>query len=87
MVLGITFSPTEDLKNWAADVGLDVNLEMHLLCDSDRTVAISYGAAESADQEKATRISIHIGPDGVVKKTYESFDAAAHANDALADFT
>jgi peroxiredoxin len=83
VVLGITFSPSEDLKNWAVEVGL----ESHLLCDSDRSVAMAYGAAESADQEKATRISIHVGPDGVVRKTYESFDAAAHANDALADFS
>ena len=82
MVLGITFSPSEDLKNWAVEVGL----ESHLLCDADRSVAMIYGAATSADQEKATRISIHVGPDGVVKKTYEDFDAAAHANDALADF-
>ena len=80
-MLGITFSPTVDLKKWANDVGL----EQQLLCDADRSVALAYGAAESSDQERATRISVLIGPDGKVIKTYEGFNAEAHADDVLAD--
>jgi peroxiredoxin len=78
-VLGITFSPTADLKKWAEEVGL----EQQLLCDADRSVALAYGAAESADQERATRISVLIGPDGKIAKTYEDFNAETHASDAL----
>ena len=82
-MLGITFNPTTDLKNWADEFGL----ESKLLCDADRSVALAYGAAESADQERATRLSVLVGPDGVVAKTYESFDAEAHATDALGDIS
>ena len=34
MVLGITFSPTEDLKAWAGETGLTTDL----LYDTDRSV-------------------------------------------------
>ena len=80
-MLGITFSPTEDLKKWRDDVGLPSDL----LCDADRSVAMAYGAAESADQERPKRMGILIGPDGKVAKAYEVEDAEGHAVAALAD--
>ncbi len=80
-MLGITFSPTDDLKTWRDEVGLTADL----LCDADRAVALAYGAAESADQERATRVSVLVGPDGKVRKTYEVSEAEAHAREALAD--
>jgi len=80
-VLGITFSPTEDLKQWRDEVGLTADL----LCDADRSVALAYGAAESADQERATRISVLVGTNGKVAKTYEVSEAEAHPDVALAD--
>ncbi len=57
----------------------------HLLCDATRKVAMAYGAAESADQERATRMSVLIGPDGKVIKTYPQPDAAKHPAEVLAD--
>ena len=81
MLLGITFSPTEDLKSWREELGLTTEL----LCDTDRTVAIAYGAAESKDQERPKRISVLVGPDGKVAKTYASPDGEAHPAEALAD--
>jgi peroxiredoxin len=80
-VLGITFSPPEDLKKWRDEVGLEADL----LCDADKSVAISYGAAENADQEKPTRVSILVGPDGRVIRTYQVSEAEAHPGVALAD--
>jgi peroxiredoxin len=81
VLLGITFSDTDDLKSWAEEVGIDC----HLLCDVSRTVAMAYGAAESADQERPKRISVLVGPDGTVVKTYATPDAAAHPAEVLAD--
>lgn len=81
MLLGITFSETADLKTWRDEVGLTADL----LCDADRSVAMAYGAAESADQERATRISVLVGPDGKVLKTYAVSEAEAHTHEALAD--
>lgn len=46
---------------------------------------MAYGAAESADQERATRMSVLIGPDGKVIKTYPQPDAATHPAEVLAD--
>lgn len=80
-MLGITFSEIADLNTWRSDVGLTADL----LQDPDRSVAMAYGAAESADQERATRISVLVGPDGTVVKTYEVSDAEGHPHAALAD--
>lgn len=81
MLLGVTFSPQDDLKSWAEEVGL----ECDLLCDMNRAVAIAYGAADSADQERPKRVSVLVGPDGKVVRTYASPDAAGHPAEALAD--
>lgn|GEM_PF-1270590 len=56
-----------------------------LLQDPDRSVAMAYGAADSADQEKATRVSILVGPDGKVAKTYADMNAEAHPAEVLAE--
>ena len=63
----------------------EVGLTADLLRDADRSVALAYWAAESADQERATRVSALVGPDGKVLKTYEVSEAEAHTSDALAD--
>ena len=81
MLLGITFSSTDDLKSWRDEVGLTTEL----LCDTDRSVAIAYGAAETKDQERPKRISVLVGPDGKVVKTYGTPDAEAHPAEVLAD--
>ncbi len=80
-MLGINFSSQEDLKTWADETGYIT----HLLCDADRSVALAYGAAESADQERPSRVSVLIGPDGKVLKTYTVSDAENHATEVLAD--
>lgn len=80
-MLGITFSAPQDLKNWAGEAGLTTDL----LCDADRSVALAYGAAESADQERATRVSVLVGPDGRVVKTYAKPDPERHPAEVLAD--
>ncbi len=80
-MLGITFSAPEELKNWAQEVGL----AGELLCDADRTVAMAYGAAETADQERPKRVSVLIGADGKVARVYGAPDPEAHPAEALAD--
>jgi len=80
-LLGVTFSPVDDLKKWREEVGL----QCELLSDAGRTVGLAYGAAESPDQEKATRMSVLVGPDGNVVKVYPSPDAERHALEVLDD--
>ena len=81
MLLGVTFSPPEDLKEWRDEVGLTSDL----LCDVNRAVAMAYGAATSEDQERPKRISVLVGPDGKVIRTYPSPEGEAHPAEALAD--
>jgi peroxiredoxin len=71
------------LKKWGDDEGY----AGVLLSDGDRSVAMAYGAAESADQEKATRISVLVGPDGKVAKTYATPVADEHPAEALGDLS
>ena len=82
-MLGITFSSSEDLKAWANETGLTSDL----LYDGDRATALAYGAAESADQERPSRVSVLIGPDGKVVKTYAVSDAEGHASEVLANLS
>ena len=56
-----------------------------LLQDADKSVAIAYGAAVDADQERPKRISVLVGPDGVVLRTYDSPDAVLHPAEVLSD--
>ncbi len=62
-----------------------MGLEAELLCDTNRSVAIAYGAAEDMAQERPKRISVLVGPDGMVVKIYGSPDAEAHPGEVLAD--
>jgi peroxiredoxin len=78
-VLGITFSPTEDLKKWREEVGLASDL----LCDADRSVAMAYGAADSADQERPKRVTVIVGPNGRVLQAYAVDNAEEHPTEAL----
>ncbi len=80
-MLGITFSAPADLKTWRDETGLTTDL----LCDADRAVAMAYGAAETADQERPTRMSVLIGPDGTVVKIYTKPDPESHPSEVLAD--
>jgi peroxiredoxin len=79
--VGITFSSPKDLKAWAGETGLTTDL----LCDADKSVAIAYGVAESADQERPSRCSVLVGTDGKVLKVYAKPDAATHPDEVLND--
>ena len=81
MVLGITFSALDALKQWRDEVGP----MGELLSDADRAVAMAYGAADDRQAQKASRVSVLVGADGKVVKTYTPADAAAHAAEVLAD--
>jgi len=56
-----------------------------LLFDETRAVAMAYGAAESADQERAKRMSFLIGPDGKIARVYETPEATPHPGEVLND--
>lgn len=79
--MGITFSPWQELGRWRAEL----DLQLPLLSDADRAVALAYGAADSAQQEKAARVSVLIAHDARVIASYESFEPASHADRVIMD--
>ena len=80
-MLGVTFSAAEDLRKWRDEVGLQCDL----LSDADRAVGLVWGTADSADQEKARRMSVLVGPDGNVVKVYPNPNVERHAREVLDD--
>lgn len=78
-VLGVSFDdPAANAKFVTAE-----RFPFPLLSDTDRTLAVAVGAADSKDQAVARRISYLVGPDGKVKATYGTVTPATHATDVL----
>jgi peroxiredoxin Q/BCP len=83
-VLGASFDPPEANKAFADAEGFG----FRLLSDVDRAVGTAYGVLRPPDDQYAsmpTRVSFLIDPDGVIRRTYEVKDTAAHADEVLAD--
>lgn len=53
-----------------------------LLSDTDLSVSRAYGAAAAA---RASRVSVLVGPDGRVVRSYAAVRPAEHAAEVLAD--
>ena len=56
-----------------------------LICDTDRSIGLAYGAAEASDSEYAARISYLIDPEGVIARVYAEVKPADHPAEVLAD--
>ena len=55
-----------------------------LLCDEDRSVSMSYGAAKKPRQWFARRISYLIDPEGRIARVYEKVRPGKHPDEVLA---
>jgi thioredoxin-dependent peroxiredoxin len=83
-VLGASFDTPEDNKAFADAEAFG----FRLLSDADRAVGTAYGAVRPPDDPYASmpkRVSFLIDPEGVIRRTYEVKDTAAHADEVLAD--
>lgn len=80
-VFGISF---DDPKSNAEFVKKE-NFPFRLLSDTDRSVGVQVGAADSPSRLFARRISYLVGGDGKVLKAYEKVDPSEHAGEVLAD--
>jgi len=59
-------------------------LPFPLLCDTDRAMAIAYGAADNKDAKFARRIAVLIDGDGKVVQYWGKVDARTFAKAAVA---
>lgn len=80
MILGVSFDSVAANKAFAEKF----SFPYPLLCDTDRTIGIAYGAAESATQATAKRISYVIDKNGKVKTVWGKVDVKAHTEEVLA---
>ena len=54
-----------------------------LLCDTDRSLGVAYGACDSPSDQHARRVSYIIGPDGSITHAFEKVDASTHPTEVL----
>ena len=83
-MLGASFDTPEENKAFADKESFG----FRLLSDVDRAVGTAYGVTRPPDDQYASmpkRVSFLIDPDGVIRRTYEVKDTAAHADEVLAD--
>ena len=80
-VLGVSF---DDPKSNAEFVKKE-NFPFRLLSDTERSLGVQVGAADSPGRLFARRISYLVGADGKVLKAYEKVDPNTHASEVLAD--
>ena len=80
-IIGVSF----DAPEANAEFAREEEFPFPLLSDSDKTLAIAVGAADSPSQWMARRVSYLVGPDGVVWVAYDTVDPRGHAAQVLAD--
>ena len=67
-MLGISLDGVEQNRAFAEKFGYG----FPLLCDTDREVALAYGAVASADDQYAARYTFVIGADGVIEQAIDT---------------
>jgi peroxiredoxin Q/BCP len=80
-IVGVSF----DAPDANAEFAREEEFPFPLLSDSDKTLAIAVGAADSPSQWMAQRVSYLVGPDGVVWVAYDTVDPRGHAAQVLTD--
>ena len=82
-VLGVSFDSVA--KN--AAFARKYNIPFPLLCDTNRTIGLAYGACDDAKAGFAKRISYLIDEKGTIVKAYESVSPRSHPAEVLADLS
>jgi thioredoxin-dependent peroxiredoxin len=78
-ILGVSFDTPETNAKFVAKNAYP----FPILSDADRSMALAYGAATSADAKHAARVSARIGADGRVEALYPKVDPKTHAETIL----
>jgi thioredoxin-dependent peroxiredoxin len=81
-IVGVGFNPPEAMQAWAEDEGFTYEL----WTDTDRTLALTYGAAKREDQASPSRITMLLDADGRLLLEYKgAIDTGTHPKDVLDD--
>jgi peroxiredoxin Q/BCP len=79
VILGVSFDDVAANRAFAEKF----QFPFQLLCDVDKKVSLSYGAATSAADEYPKRITYVIGKDGIVREAIETKDPGGQAASLL----
>ncbi len=79
MIFGVSFDTSDENAAFAKKFDFPYTL----LCDTDRSLGLAYGACDSPSDQHARRISYIIGPDGSITHAFEKVDASTHPNEVL----
>jgi peroxiredoxin Q/BCP len=71
-ILGISFDDVEANRKFAEKY----KFPYLLLCDTDRTIGLAYGAADSPSAATAARIAYLIGADGHIERSFGKVKAS-----------
>lgn len=81
-IVGVSFDAPAKNQAWAEDEGFAFDL----WSDDARVLALTYGAADSATQSAASRITVLLDPLGDLALEYTSgISVGTHPSDVLAD--
>lgn len=80
-IVGISFDAPEKNQAWAAKEGYTFDL----WTDADRTLALTYGAAATADQAFASRVTKVLDDKGTLILEYPTVKVGTHPGQVLAD--
>ncbi len=78
-MLGISFDTVEENRAFAEKF----ELPYPLLCDTDRSVGLAFGACDSASDAYPRRLTFVIGPDGSVEQAIDTKDPGGQADKIL----
>ena len=81
VILGASFDTSEENGRFREKFSFPFSL----LCDTDRTLGLAYGACQDAGAQSAARITVVIGPEGDVLRVYPKVEARTHAEQVLKD--
>lgn len=79
-MLGISFDSETENAMFAEKF----DFPYRLLCDTDKSVGLAYGAADNADAGYPARITYVIGPDGKIAQAIDTEDPGGQADAILA---
>ena len=80
-VFGVSFDSQEENRAFAEKL----SFPFQLLCDTERSLGLAYGACTAKDEAHARRLTYVIGPDGRVEKAVDTKDPGAQAAELLDD--
>ncbi len=80
-VVGVSFDTVAENAAFAQKL----RLPFPLLCDTDRTIGLAYGACDSVRAGYAKRVSYLIDEQGKILKAYDAVQPRSHPAEVLAD--